>query len=96
MLAIWKPDIFKYRNILIMYKYNIKSITYLHFILSYILLFILSLYVALIDPSRTLAYFILVTLMGGLILIEIILFRAGFGLILLQIISLIVNYQIDL
>ena len=92
MIAIYRPGSFESIKFSSQGKYNLKFINHINFICIFLLLYLISIYFVFQNENRTLIYFLLVTLMGGIILLEILFFRIGFWTILLQEMALLINF----
>ncbi len=91
IIAIYKPGLFESKTIPIPSIYALEFKKHIIFIGMFILLYIFSIYLIYPNENRTLPYFLLVTLIGGLILLEILFFRIGLWTILIQEMALLLN-----
>lgn len=69
----------------------LKTPNRINLVLFYVLLYILSLYAVYLNGGRTLIYFLLITLMGGVILLQIFYLNNSFLLVLFQEVALLTN-----
>lgn len=94
-ISIFWPVFFKYRTSSSLCDYNLKFLNHIHFIILFLIIYIFSITLVFQEQNRTLLYFLLVTLLGGIILFEIILFRIGLYIILLQEVILLINLTLS-
>lgn len=91
IIAIYRPELFEFKAICIPDIRTLNFKRHVIFIGIFLLLYIFSIYLVYPIENRTLTYFFLVSLMGGIILLEIFFFRTGLWTILIQEMALLIN-----
>ena len=91
IIVIYKPELFESKAIRIPDISVLKFRDHITFNGLFLLFYILSIYLVYPIENRTLEYFFLVTIMGGLLLLEIRFFKFGLWTILIQEMALLIN-----